>query len=63
VIALGNFVLSVLLVLAVFEVPFKGSWLAYGIGALIYVQAATAWACSSRCSPAPRSRRSSPPSS
>jgi len=40
VIALGNFVLSVLLVLAVFEVPFKGSWLAYGIGALIYVQAA-----------------------
>ena len=43
VIALGNFVLSVLLVLAVFEVPFKGSWLAYGIGALIYVQAATAW--------------------
>jgi ribosome-dependent ATPase len=42
-IALGNFVLSVLLALAVFEVPFKGSWLAYGVGALIYVFAATAW--------------------
>jgi ribosome-dependent ATPase len=43
IIALGNFVLSVLLALAVFEVPFKGSWLAYGIGVLIYVFAATAW--------------------
>jgi ribosome-dependent ATPase len=43
VIGLGNFVLSVLIVLAVFEVPFKGSWLAYGIGATIYVLAATAW--------------------
>jgi ribosome-dependent ATPase len=43
VIALGNFVLSVLLALALFEVPFKGSWLAYGIGALIYVFAATGW--------------------
>jgi ribosome-dependent ATPase len=42
-IALGNFVLSVLLALAVFEVPFKGSWLAYGVGALIYVFAATGW--------------------
>jgi ribosome-dependent ATPase len=42
-IALGNFVLSVLLVLALFEVPFKGSWLAYGIGAVIYVFAATGW--------------------
>ena len=42
-IALGNFVLSVLLALALFEVPFKGSWLAYGIGALIYVFAATGW--------------------
>jgi ribosome-dependent ATPase len=43
VIALGNFVLSVLLALAVFEVPFKGSWIAYGIGAFIYVFAATGW--------------------
>jgi ribosome-dependent ATPase len=42
-IAMGNFVLSVLLALAVFEVPFKGSWLAYGLGALIYVFAATGW--------------------
>ena len=43
VIALGNFVLSVLLALGLFEVPFKGSWLAYGVGALIYVLAATGW--------------------
>ncbi len=42
-IGLGNFALLVLLVLAVFEVPFKGSWLAYSIGAVIYVLAATAW--------------------
>jgi ribosome-dependent ATPase len=42
-IGLGNFALLVLLVLAVFEVPFKGSWPAYAIGAVIYVLAATAW--------------------
>jgi ribosome-dependent ATPase len=43
VIGLGNFAICVLIVLAVFEVPFKGSWTAYLVGAVIYVYAATAW--------------------